>query len=112
MTWRANSGAGHRDNGAPLSTAGRQASAFTCATCTGVNVGGWPDRFPSTKLGSPGAARHLAAVSTQIDKRAVLGRPRAASSTMDIRNASRCVVVLARATNRESSAPRVGINSI
>lgn len=109
MTWRADSGAGHRDNGAPLSTAGRQASAFTC---TGVNVGGRPDRFPSTKLGSPGAARHLAAVSTQIDKRAVLGRPRAASSTMDIRNASRCVIVLARAANRESSAPRVGINSI
>ncbi len=99
MIWRASSGADHRANGRPLSVAGRHANALTCATCTGVNLGGRPDRFPSLNADRPGDARHrcrhLAAVSTQIARLsaiAVVGHPCAASSTIMARSASRCGV--------------------
>ncbi len=118
MTCLANSGADHRDNGRPLSAAGRQASALTCAT---LHRG--ERRWPAGpfRIAQTGQARrcrhrrrHLAAVSTQIDKMsaiAVLGRPCAASNTIDIGKARRCVVVPTRAS-RESSALWVGVNWI
>jgi len=46
---RASSGHDQRDNGTPQSAGGVHATALTCATCTGVNGLGRPDRAASPK---------------------------------------------------------------
>src|SRR5664279_5121859 len=52
----ASSGHDHFDSGNPLSSAGVQANALTCATCTAVNTAGRPQRFASPSEDTPGAA--------------------------------------------------------
>ena len=54
--WRASSGHDHRANGTPHSFGGVQAIALTRVTCTGVNIGGRPDRFASPNDATPGTS--------------------------------------------------------
>ena len=105
MTCSASSGQDHRDSGRPLWAAGRQANAFACAICTGVNTAGRPDRFASVNEARPGARlqrrRNFRTVSVQLPRWAAIaavGRPWAACSTILTRSASRCEVLPARAS--------------
>jgi len=102
-TCRASSGQLHLASGTPEASGGWQASALTAAICTGVKVGGRPDRFASPSDAVPGAAhqrrRHLRTVSTHTPARAaiaVLDSPAAASNTIRARPASACAVRPAR----------------
>jgi hypothetical protein len=97
-TSRASSGHDHRDNGTPARAANWQASALTCATCTGLNRTGRPDRARSTNPANPCAAnrpRQVRTVSTLTPTStaiAALDHRCAASSTIWARILSRCGV--------------------
>jgi len=90
-----------------------QASALTCATCTGVKLRGRPDRGRSSSPGRRYAAnrlRHLRTVSTAIASSAAIAmfeRRCAAASTIRARTTSRCWPRAARARAVSTACSRV-----
>jgi hypothetical protein len=91
-----------RDRGTLRVAGSSQAIALTWACCARVNLGGRPGRSRSRNPASPAAAkrpRQVRTVSSQTPTRsaiAVLGQPRAASSTIVARTTWRCSAVAVR----------------